>query len=60
MSGKGDTQRPSSVPKEVRDENWERTFDRRESMRQANLQEAADTILNAPPAPWMPTPTQDT
>jgi hypothetical protein len=24
------------------------------------LQDAADTILNAPPAPWMPTPTQDT
>ena len=26
MSGKGDAQRPSSVPKAVADANWERTF----------------------------------
>jgi hypothetical protein len=49
------------VPPAEYDEAWERTFgDPREVMRQANLQEAADTILNAPPASWMPTPTQDT
>ena len=58
---KGDTPRPKSVTPADYDEAWERTFgDPRESMRQANLQDAADTILNAPPAPWMPTPTQDT
>jgi hypothetical protein len=28
MSGKGDSPRPSSVPKAVRDANWERTFGR--------------------------------
>jgi hypothetical protein len=58
-NGKGDTQRPSSVPKSVRDENWERTFDPRERMRQKHLEEAK-AVLNQPPASWMPTPTQDT
>ena len=47
MSGKGSRQRPTD-PK-VYGENHDRIFDRRETMRQANLQEARDTILNTPP-----------
>lgn len=50
MNGKGDIVRPSSVPKEVRDANWERTFgDPREAMRQKHLQEAKAVIDSAPP-----------
>jgi hypothetical protein len=60
-NGKTDKPRPFSVTKEEYEANHARTFgDPREVMRQANLQDAADTILNAPPASWMPTPTQDT